>query len=205
MRAILEPELLKMGPAFVLYALMDVVVDRYFPIALAFEKRLDALEARIFDPATGASSERKSIAQDLYRLKSDLATFKHGLDPMLETAANLFGGRVPPTCLGLGDYFRDVHDHLGRILGQVDRMRETLVAASSANLALVTIDESITTKKLAAWAAIFAASTLLAGVWGMNFKSMPELEWAYGYPMALASMVAVSMAMWWKFKRIGWL
>jgi magnesium transporter len=200
-----EPELLSKGPAFVLYALMDVVVDRYFPIAIDFERRVEQIEARIFAKEDIGGAARKRIAYDLYELKSELGSFKHGVEPMLETTTKLFGGRVPPICEGLGDYFRDVHDHLSRILAGIERMRDTLSSATQTNLAMVTIDESVTTKKLAAWAAIFAASTLLAGVWGMNFKNMPELQWEWGYPIALLSMVVVSAGMWFKFKRIGWL
>ena len=200
-----EPELLSKGPAFVLYALMDMVVDRYFPIALDFERRVEGIEARIFAKEDIGGGERKRIAYELYELKRELGSFKHGVEPMLEAAAKLFGGRVPAVCEGMGDYFRDVHDHLGRILASIERLRESLSTAAQTNLALVTIDESVTTKKLAAWAAIFAASTLLAGVWGMNFKNMPELQWEWGYHFAIASMVAVSAGMWLKFKRIGWL
>lgn len=203
-RAIGEPELLTKGPAFVLYALLDMVVDRYFPIMQAFEARVEVLEESIFasDDVDGLS--RKKIAYELYEIKRELGKFKHGVEPLLETMTKLFGGRVPPICDGLGDYFRDVHDHLARILGAIEKMRDAVSAATQTNLALVTIDESVTTKRLAGWAAIFAVPTMLAGVWGMNFKGMPELDWVYGYPMALASMVLVSAGMWWKFKRMGW-
>lgn len=204
-RAASEQDLLAKGPAFVLYALLDVVVDRYFPVMVAFENKVEVLEERIFSKSEMDGAERKRIAYELYDLKRELGRFKHGVEPLLETTMKLFGGRVPSICEGLGEYFRDVHDHLSRILASAERLRDALASATQTNLALVTIDESVTTKKLAAWAAIFAASTLMAGVWGMNFKHMPELDWIYGYPLALGLMVGASVAMWVKFKKIGWL
>lgn len=204
-RARAEPELLAKGPAYVLYALMDAVVDRYFPVVQDFERRVEELEERIFSKENHGGEARKAIAYELYALKREISQVKHGAEPMLEITSKLFGGRVPASCEGLGEYFRDVHDHLSRVLSSLERMRDALASATQTNLALVTIDESVTTKKLAAWAAIFGATTLMAGVWGMNFKHMPELEWAWGYPAALLAMFAVSAGMWAKFRRIGWL
>lgn len=204
-RALSEPHLLAKGPAFVLYALMDAVVDRYFPVVEAFERRVENIESRIFSKEDVVGQERKRIAYDLYDLKRELERFKHGVEPLLEATTKLFGGRVPAICDGLGDYFRDIHDHVSRVVLAIDRLHSDLVSATQTNLSLVTIDESVTTKKLAAWAAIFAASTLLAGIWGMNFKHMPELDWEVGYATALGVMAAVSVGMWFKFKKIGWL
>ena len=103
------------------------------------------------------------------------------------------------------EYFRDVHDHLARINSAIDAIRDTIATAIQVNLSLVTIEESEITKRLAAWAAIFAASTALAGIWGMNFETMPELKWQYGYPMALAVICTVAGFLYWRFRRRGWL
>jgi magnesium transporter len=103
------------------------------------------------------------------------------------------------------EYFRDVHDHLARINGAIDATRDTIGTAIQVNLSLVTIEESEVTKRLAAWAAIFAVSTALAGIWGMNFEVMPELKWAYGYPMALCVIVSMAGFLYWRFRRRGWL
>jgi magnesium transporter len=103
------------------------------------------------------------------------------------------------------EYFRDVHDHLARINGAIDAIRDTIATAIQVNLSLVTIEESEVTKRLAAWAAIFAVSTALAGIWGMNFEVMPELKWKYGYPMALAVIGSIAALLYGRFRRRGWL
>ena len=125
--------------------------------------------------------------------------------PLLDAVGKLYGGRVPPVCAGVQEYFRDVHDHVTRIAGTTESVRDTIGTAIQVNLSMVTIEESETTKQLAAWAAIFAASTALAGIWGMNFKAMPELDWEYGYPFALTAIASVSSILYWRFKRAGWL
>ncbi|HEV6967208.1 MULTISPECIES: magnesium and cobalt transport protein CorA [Roseateles] len=196
-----EPHLLRLGPGFVFYALMDAVVDRYFPLIDAVEAELEHLEATMFQ----AGQDRQAVVQRLFALKQRLATLRHAVTPLLEVTAKLHGGRVPAVCKAMQDYFRDVYDHLVRIQASIDAARETIIAATQVNLTLVTIDESLVTKRLAAWAAIFAASTALAGIWGMNFEKMPELKWAFGYPMALGAIGLVSGALYWRFKRLGWL
>ncbi|MBW8844376.1 MAG: magnesium and cobalt transport protein CorA [Burkholderiales bacterium] len=200
-RAEREPHLLRQGPGFVFYALMDAVVDRYFPLIDAVEAELEQLEETMFQP----HQDRQSVVQRLFALKQRLATLRHAVTPLLEVTAKLHGGRVPVVCKALQDYFRDVYDHLLRIQASIDAARETIIAATQVNLTLVTIDESLVTKRLAAWAAIFAASTALAGIWGMNFETMPELKWSFGYPMALGAIVLVSSALYWRFKRLKWL
>ena len=120
-------------------------------------------------------------------------------------AGKLHGGRVPEVCTGSQEYFRDVHDHLSRINGAIDTIRDTIGTAIQVNLSMVTIEESETTKRLAAWAAIFAVSTALAGIWGMNFEHMPELKWAFGYPAALAVIFCSGAVLYWRFRKTGWL
>ncbi len=112
---------------------------------------------------------------------------------------------MPKTCEHLGEYFRDVHDHLSRIISACERMRDDATSATQTNLALVAIEESEVTKKLAAYASIFAIVTLMAGVWGMNFEVMPELKWKYGYLFAISLMTTVSAFLWYKFKKMEWL
>ena len=195
-----EPEHLKQGAGFVLYALMDAVVDRYFPLLDAMETDLEEIEGQIFD--RGAA--RLNI-QRLYALKRRVTVLRHAVSPLLEVAGKLHGGRVPTVCAPSQEYFRDVHDHLTRINTAIDGIRETIGTAIQVNLSMVTIEESETTKRLAAWAAIFAVSTALAGIWGMNFESMPELHWKYGYAMALALIASAAGILFWRFRRAGWL
>lgn len=195
-----EPQLLRQGVGFVLYALMDAVVDRYFPIMDGLESELEEIEARIF--SKGAA--RINIEQ-LYDLKRKITFLKHAVTPLMEAAGKLSGSRGPAVCTNSRDYFRDVYDHLARINASLDTIRDTLGTAIQVNLSMVTIEESEVNKQLAAWAGIFAIATALAGIWGMNFKAMPELQWEYGYPMALGVISSACIALYVRFKRAGWL
>jgi magnesium transporter len=195
-----EPELLARGAGFVLYALMDAVVDRYFPLLDVLETELETIESQIFQRGVA----RWNIER-LYELKRRATALRHAAAPLLEVAGKLYGGRVPAVCQPMQEYFRDVHDHLVRINGSIDAMRDTIGTAIQVNLSMVTIEESETTKRLAAWAAIFAVSTALAGIWGMNFERMPELKWAYGYPMALGIIASAAGFLFWRFRKAGWL
>ncbi|MET0544231.1 MAG: CorA family divalent cation transporter, partial [Variovorax sp.] len=125
--------------------------------------------------------------------------------PLLEGANKLHGGRVPQVCMGSQEYFRDVVDHLGRINGSIESMRDTISTAIQVNLSMVTIEDGEVTKRLAAWAAIFAVCTAFAGIWGMNFEAMPELKWRYGYVMALSLIVGISGYLYYRFRKAGWL
>nr|WP_299240115.1 magnesium/cobalt transporter CorA [uncultured Halomonas sp.] len=196
-----EPELLKQGPSFVLYALMDAIVDRYFPMAEAFEEELETIEEQIFikDAAARTNIER------LYQLKRKVMTLKHAVTPLAEATVHLFGGRVPMLCANTQEYYRDVYDHLHRIEMAVDTIRETISTAIQVNLSVVAIDEGEVHKALAAWAAIFAMATILAGIWGMNFEHMPELDWKLGYPLALGLMGVVCGGLYYRFRKAGWL
>lgn len=199
-RAEREPELLRHGSGYVLYALMDSVVDRYFPILDALESSLESTEDRLFDE----TSDRDKMAE-LYALKRRLMTLRHSVSPLLDAVGKLYGGRVPPVVAGLQDYFRDVYDHLTRISAEIDSMREMLTTGIEVNLALVAVSDNEVTKRLAAWGALITVPTLIAGIYGMNFRHMPELDWLAGYPFALAVMAAVDGVLWWRFRKAGWI
>ena len=195
-----EPELLRQGAGFVLYALMDAVVDRYFPVIDVLEVELETIERQIF--TKGAA--RLSI-QRLYELKQRAMVLKHAVAPLLEAANKLHGGRVPQICAGSPEYFRDVVDHLSRINGSIDAIRDTIGTAIQVNLSMVTIEDGEVTKRLAAWASIFAVCTAFAGLWGMNFEHMPELKWRYGYIGALALITSACGYLHYRFRKAGWL
>jgi magnesium transporter len=199
-RAEHEPHLLKHGAGFVFYALIDAVVDRYFPIIDALEGELEAIEEQIFV----RGSARDNI-EHLYDLKRRIMVVKHAVTPLMESTSKLWSGRVPTVCEGNREYFRDVYDHLVRINGTLDTLRDTIGTAIQVNLSMVTIEESETTKQLAAWAGIFAVATAFAGIWGMNFQHMPELKWQYGYPMALGVIAGTCGLLYRRFKKVGWL
>jgi magnesium transporter len=195
-----EPHLLKHGSGFVLYALIDTVVDRYFPVVESLENELERLEERMF-----AGTPSRENIEALYALKQKLTILKHAAGPLQETTGKLYGGRVPEICAGTQDYFRDVYDHLSRINQSIDSLRDMLTTAISVNLSLVTIQENEITKRLAAYAALVAVPTMIAGVYGMNFQQMPELTWAFGYPFALGLMVVLDGYLFYRFRKAKWL
>jgi magnesium transporter len=200
-RAEREPELLKNGSGYVLYALMDAVVDRYFPVLDAVEMELEKAEERLFLPGV---SPRNNI-EALYYVKQKLTTMKHATAPLQENAGKLYGGRVPHVCSGLGEYFRDVYDHLVRINQSIDAARDTVNTAIQVALAMVATGQGEITRRLAAYAALVAVPTMIAGIYGMNFRHMPELSWEVGYPLTVSVMVAIDAFLFWRFRKAGWL
>ncbi len=199
-RAEREPELLRQGAGYVLYALMDEVVDRYFPILDHLETGLENIERKIF-----AQTSPRANIEALYGLKQELMTLKHAVGPLMEAVGQLFGGRVPPVAAGMGDYFRNVYDHLVRLNQAIESLREMMTMAISVNLSLITLHEGEVTKRLAAYAALVAVPTMIGGIYGMNFEHMPELGWRFGYPLALAVMFGIDAFLFWRFRRAGWL
>jgi magnesium transporter len=199
-RAEREPDLLRHGAGYVLYALMDAVVDRYFPVLDAIEMQLEKIEDQLF----GGSTPRENI-EALYYVKQKLTIVKHAAAPPVEAAGKLFGGRVPQPCAGLGEYFRDVYDHLVRINQSIDAARETVNTAIQVALAMVNMGHGEVTKRLAAYAALVAVPTMIAGVYGMNFEHMPELGWSLGYPASIALMAAIDGFLFVRFRKAGWL
>jgi magnesium transporter len=196
-----EPELLRHGSGYVLYALMDAVVDRYFPVLEAVETELETAEEQLF---AAVAAPRANI-EALYYVKQKLTTLKHATGPLLEYAGKLYGGRVPQVCSGLSEYFRDINDHLVRLNQSIDSARDTVTTAIQVNLGMISIGDMEVTKRLAAYAALVAVPTMIAGVYGMNFEQMPELKWVYGYPFAIALMVAIDTWLFFRFRKAGWL
>lgn len=200
-RAEREPELLRFGPGYVLYALMDAVVDRYFPLVETLEAQIETIEEEIFS----ASAPGRKAVERLYVLKRQSTVLKQAVAPLLHDMGRLHGGRVPGQVADVQEYIRDVADHLARINASIDGLRDTITTAMQVNLSLVTIDDGAVTKRLAAWASIFAVWTAFAGIWGMNFEFMPELKWRYGYLLALGAIAAACGTLFLRFRRIGWL
>jgi len=195
-----QPELLRLGSGFVLYALMDAVVDLYFPVIDYLESQMESIEERLFDKGAALTN-----IEQLYELKRKVAVLKHAVTPMMEATGKLSGGRVPPVCATTQEYFRDVFDHLTRINATIDSIRDTITTAILVSQSTVSIEQNVINKRLAAWAAIFAIATVFTGIWGMNFKFMPELEWEYGYPVSLLLIISVCAFLYLGFKRSDWL
>ena len=195
-----EPELLRHGSGFVFYALIDAVVDRYFPVVDALEVELEALEGRIF-----AGASPRANLEALYGLKQKLMTVRHAVDPLIEAVGKLHGGRVPQMCHGTQEYFRDVYDHLLRLSQGLDSLRDMVTTAMNVNLAMISLAENEVTKRLAAYGALVAVPTMIAGIYGMNFEHIPELKWLFGYPLAVTAMVAIDIYLFYRFRQARWL
>jgi magnesium transporter len=166
----------------------------------AVEMQLEGVEEHLF----GGTSPRENI-EALYYVKQKLTTLKHAVSPLLEHVGKLYGGRVPMVCAGLGEYFRDVYDHLFRINQSIDSARETVNTAIQVALAMVNMGHGEITKRLAAYAALVAVPTMIAGVYGMNFEHMPELHWSLGYPLSIGLMAAIDAFLFFRFRKAGWL
>jgi magnesium transporter len=194
------PHLLAKGPGFVLYAIMDFIVDHYFPIVDDFEERLAALEDEIFDGKFNASTTTR-----IYELKRQLVTVKRAVSPLIDVCNRLVRfdmAFIPDTAR---PYFRDIYDHVVRINESIDNLRELLTTALEANLSLASMQQNEVTKKLAGWAAILAVPTAIAGIYGMNFQHMPELRWEYGYAVVMVAIVVICGTLYWRFSKAGWL
>lgn len=195
-----EPELLRHGPGYVFYALMDAVVDRYFPIVHDIESELERIEEQIF-----ADTSPRANIEALYALKQKLMVCRHAVGPLLESLGNVYGARVPHVCSGMQEYFRDIADHLQRLNQTIESVRDTISTAISVNLSMITLQESETMKRLAAYAALIAVPTAIAGIYGMNFDYMPELQWRHGYFVTLGVMAAIDGYLFFRFRKAKWL
>lgn len=195
-----SPALLRKGPGFVLYALMDFVVDQYFPIVTTLEEQLEDLEEEIFGGRFSSAT-----TQRVYSLQRDLVAFRRAVSPLVEVCNRLIRFDVGLIPEDVRVYIRDVYDHVIRIHETTDNLRELLTTALEANLSLIAVRQNEDMKKLAAWAAMFAVPTMIAGVYGMNFEFMPELHWRYGYAGALLLMLSGCGFLYWWFKRSEWL
>jgi magnesium transporter len=194
------PQMLAKGEGFVLHSLMDFIVDQYFPVTDALEQELDELEEQIF-----SGKFVRSVTARIYHLRRDLLSLKQAVTPLIEVSSRLSrinSDLIPPDTR---PYFQDVHDHVIRIADLIESLQQLSHIALEANLALISVSQNDDTKRLAAWAAILAVPTLIAGLYGMNFKFMPETEWAYGYPMAVLTMFIACGLLYRWFRKVGWL
>jgi magnesium transporter len=194
------PRMLKKGEDFVVYAIMDFIVDNYIPVVDCMEAEIDELEDDVFKHAF-----RRDTVEQIYQLKRDLLALRRKVTPVVDIANRLMRFDLPVIDKDTHPYFRDVLDHAIRVNDSVDYLRELLNSALEVNLLLASVDQSEVTKKLASWAAILAVPTAVAGIYGMNFQFMPELESPYGYPAVMAFILGVCGFLYWRFKRTRWL
>lgn len=195
-----EPEALALGPTAALHAVLDFVVDNYQPISTDFESELDALEQDIF-----AESFRRGTIQRLYELRKELTRMRLAVAPMQDILSQLT--RTPAFTIPeeVRPYFRDVYDHARRVSDTIDTLREMVAAAMNVNLSLVTVAQGEIVKKLAGWAALLAAPTLITSWYGMNFEHMPELPGQYSYAVVIGAVALVCVSLYFYLKKIDWL
>ncbi|MGZ4665141.1 MAG: magnesium and cobalt transport protein CorA [Frankiaceae bacterium] len=195
----LHPDLLRIGPPAVLYAVTDRVVDDYLDVARRLDFDVTSTESEIFD------SRRNIDVRRIYQLKREIIEFKQAAAPLAHPLAVLTedgsAGLPPP----LRDLFRDVSDHLTVVTGQIAAYDELVGSLLQVNLAQVAVIQNSDMRKISAWAAMVAVPTLLAGIYGMNFEHMPELTWTFGYPLVLIVMASACLALYRAFKRNNWL
>lgn len=195
-----EPELLAHGPAFALYGVLDFVVDNYQPIVNGFRDALDRLERDIF-----ATDFRRDTIEKLYDLKKELTQLRLAIAPLQDILSQLSRSPLSYVNEETKLYLRDVLDHTVRLNDAIDTLREMLSAAMSVNLSLVTIQQGEVVKRLAGWAALLAAPTLIASWYGMNFEHMPELDGPYSYAALIGVVVVVCGALYRYLKKVKWL
>ncbi|GGV82032.1 magnesium transport protein CorA [Streptomyces gelaticus] len=198
-----EPQVLKHGPTAVLYAISDAVVDHYIEVAGELQIDLEELETEVFAP-TGVG-DTKGTASRIYTFKRQILEFRRAAGPLSAPMARLASADVPFVHEHSQPFFRDVSDHLTRANEYVEGLDRLLSDILSAHLAQVGVRQNDDMRKISAWAAMAAVPTMVAGIYGMNFRHMPELRWVWAYPAVIALMAAVVSALYWQFKRRGWL
>jgi magnesium transporter len=194
------PHLLGKGPGYVLYAVMDFVVDQFLPIVQQIEEEVQDLEEVVLGDAPAADATAR-----IYHLKRDLVALRRAVSPLVDVCNRLMRFDLPHVPEDTRLYFRDVYDHVVRVNETIDAQRELLSTALEAHLTVLSVAQNEHMKRITAWAAMIAVPTMIAGVYGMNFANMPELQWQYGYYGSLTAMAAACLGLYWGFKRSGWL
>jgi magnesium transporter len=194
-----RPDLLRCGPGAVLYSIVDRIVDDYEPVVDGVENDIHEVEAQVF------SDDRANPAQRIYKLEREVLQFSRAVLPLAAPLDRLARGHFDVIHDELHSYFRDVHDHVLRVAGRVEGFHKLLGSALQANLTQVTVRQNEDVRRISAFVAILAIPTMVAGIYGMNFKHMPELSWTYGYPAVILVIVVLCVWLYVRFKRAGWL
>lgn len=194
------PKMLAMGESFVVYSIMDFVVDHFFPIVHDLEVEADALEEQVFAQKTGQADIER-----IYELRHELLLLRRAVQPLQEVCNRIMRFDVSLIDNSMNAYFRDIQDHVIQVVEGVDNLRDLLNAALEANLLLISIQQNNITKKLTGWAAILSIPLAIASIYGMNFKNMPELEQPLGYPIAMAVMLGTCSYLYYRFRKAGWI
>ncbi|MFE5487856.1 magnesium/cobalt transporter CorA [Streptomyces sp. NPDC056527] len=197
-----EPEVLRHGPTAVLYAISDAVVDHYIEVVGELQVDLEELETDVFAPTGGNPG---STAERIYTAKRQVLEFRRAAGPLAAPVERLATGAVPFVNQHAKPFFRDVSDHLLRVNEQVEGLNQLLSDVLAAHLAQMGVRQNDDVRKISAWAAMAAVPTMVAGIYGMNFEHMPELTWAWAYPVVILVMVGIEVGLYRLFKRRGWM
>lgn len=195
-----SPENFKKGEDFILYALMDFIVDRYFPIVESIEDDIERLEEAVLD---GRST--MDVLEEIVVLRRDLLHMRHAVAPLPEICQRLMRYDMSLIDRNTHPYFRDVFDHSTILLDRVENLRELIKTVVDTKMLMSAMKQNEVMRQLAAWAAMLAVPTAVAGIYGMNFQNMPELTWKYGYFGVLGLIAVICALLFWRFKRSGWL
>lgn len=194
------PTALAKGEDFILYAILDFIVDNYMPVLEAIEEEVESIEDSVLvTPMTAAGIER------LYMLRRDLLRLRNAAGPLVEVCRRLTTADLPQIRGAMHAHFRDVGDHIHMVQEKIDSLREVLAFAFEASVLMGQSQETAVTKKLASWAAILAVPTAVAGIYGMNFEYMPWLTDRYGFATVMAGLMAICGVLYWRFRKNGWL
>jgi magnesium transporter len=187
------------GPSAVVYAICDRVVDGYEEVGAALEIDVDEVEASVFSEARTDDTPR------IYVLKREIAEMRRAVSPLKDPMNRFASGQVVGVPTESAPFFRDIHDHLIRVSEVIEALDNLLSTAFEAQLARIGLQQNEDMRKISAWVAIAAVGTLIAGVYGMNFEYMPELDSPYGYPASIAAMILSAVVLYRLFKKSGWL
>ncbi len=194
------PRALARGEDYILYAILDFIVDNYSPVLESIHEEIEEIEDYVLSNAiTKAQIER------LYMLRRDLLRLRNAIGPLVEVCRRLEHDELSMVRPAMQTLFRDVTDHVRNIQERIDSMREVLAFAFEASLLVGQAQETAVSKKLASWLAILAVPTAVAGIYGMNFKYIPELQLEYGYFIVMGLMALTCIGLYWRFRRVGWL
>jgi magnesium transporter len=206
-RTAAHTELCKEGGAYLLYVLLDDVVDGYFTALEGLEDQAEDVEDRVFGVGDGKQPEAQEVGEqnDIFSLKKRLLKFRRVIAPLREVLDVMQRRTIDVVTVPLEPYYRDVYDHVLRATDFLDNLRDLLSSTLEAHLAVISNRLNEVMKRLTSWGAIILVPTLIAGIYGMNFRQMPELRWQLGYPMALGLMVLSGILLYRAFKRRRWL
>src|SRR4051812_983197 len=193
------PTVLSHGENYILYAILDFIVDNYMPVLETIQAEVEEIEDGVL-----ATTLRQADIERLYTLRRDLLRLRNAVLPLVEVCRRLEHAEALALDPSMQPLFRDVTDHVRRVQEEIDSLREVLAFAFEASLMTGQAQQTVITRRLASWAAILAVPTAIAGIYGMNFQHMPELEWRYGYFVVISAIVAICATLYWRFHRNGW-